>query len=202
MLCPNVPPDFFQSQLGVDPQGIVTFFEEEYGSFLELVEENSEMADDVTEQVSSALDTVSNTIESTQEYLWVMPLMIACSMILTTLSVTGVLVVMYMEDKTDVGALETWARLRRLERFLAWVVLPLTLLWTLAAWTLVVVFSIGTVVSADVCIANGTPDATVQYVLQGLQLDRSSTTFEVITAYTGVSSRKKVNVAVRTFSDN
>lgn len=171
-LCPKVPPSQFENTLGVDPQDIIFFLEREIDDFMELAREKVGMVEKATVQVSDIMVNVDDPIRSVQEYSWAIPMVVDCIVVLTAMSIAGVLVATY---NGDTG--------RIFEPFLAWIGLPLMIFWTLIGWALVIGFCFGSIATSDVCIAQGTPDATLLTILnsQGLH---NGTVFEFISAYT------------------
>jgi hypothetical protein len=178
-LCPDVAPEYFGNELGVDPRDAVLFLDREYDNFLDFARENMVMVQEVASQARGVLGYVDDSIQTTEDRLWALPFLIAFIIVLTVISTSGVFVAMCREP------LDSEPTTSFIERFLAWGILPAMIIWTLLGWTLVICFCFGTVIASDVCVSGGGPDATIQTILEVQRID--PTTTELITAYTGVS---------------
>jgi ABC-type nickel/cobalt efflux system permease component RcnA len=190
VLCPNVPPSEFITELGVNPQDVVLFLTQEYESFLGPVRDNMDSVEDVASEMYEALADAQTAVAETEERLWVFLVLVISTMGLALISILGVGVAMHLSTSPEHGVRSSsWT-----EGILAWIILPLLVLSTVLGWALVVSLCFGTVLTTDVCMAgrSETPDATIEAILRASQLDPHGTTFGLITAYTGVSQRENV----------
>lgn len=192
-LCPDVPPEFFKPQLGVDPRDVVSFLDREYNPFIVYAQENMGALQEVTVQFRGILGDIDNVTQESEDRLWVLPMLIMCITIFTVFSAIGTLVAIYRE--AIAGSKPTPC-----DKFLSWFILPAMIMWTILAWTLVICFCFGTVLTSDVCVSSGGPDVMIQNILEAHHVDPDTTTFSLIAAYTGVSLRCGVCVFLVTLN--
>jgi hypothetical protein len=179
-LCPDIPPDELQDQLGVDPQEIARFIKDDYEMFAQAVKDNITVVENVLVDVDRGLVNVQGGVDVLEENIWWLLFVVISNLLLTMLFAAAV-VLAWTERLTP-----------RMEKGLLWIGLPMFVVFTITCWALVIATCFGTVFTSDICTAGpapGSPDYTMKAILQERNVDPNSTTFELVTAYTGVSTR-------------
>jgi hypothetical protein len=179
-LCPDIPPEELQDQLGVDPQEIARFLKDDFDMFAQFVKDNITAVEKVLVEVDRGLVNVQGGVDALEENIWWLPFVVISTLLLTMLFAAAV-VLAWTEQLTP-----------RMEKGLLWIGLPMFVVFTITCWTLVIATCFGTVVTSDICTAGpapGSPDYTMKAILQESNVNPNSTTFELVAAYTGVSTR-------------
>jgi hypothetical protein len=179
-LCPDIPPEELKDQLGVDPQEIARFLKDDFDMFAQFAKDNITAVENVLVDVDRGLVNVQWGVDALEENIWWLPFVVISTLLLTMLFAVAV-VLAWMKRLTP-----------RMEKGLLWIGLPMFVVFTITCWTLVIATCFGTVVTSDICTAGpapGSPDYTMKAILQESNVNPNSTTFELVTAYTGVSTR-------------
>jgi hypothetical protein len=165
-LCPQFPADAFDAAFGFDPQNVISTVATEYSGYIDTATGLLNDAMGISDSVTDILGGVHVSVQNTVEYLWVVPLLIFFTM-LVTFALGGLMcAVSYKERtvelKTDVPKIENW---------FGWTFLPLQVLVVIVSWGLVIACCFGTVATTDTCLPTlstgvyGTPEDTVLAVL-------------------------------------
>jgi hypothetical protein len=178
-ICPNVPAEIFVQAFGFDPQSVIDTITEEYGNYIVTAIGLLNDAQSISDTISSVLFDLDTSLNDTSEYLWLVPLLICFSM-LVTFALGGLMVaVSYRESKEK--NIQTEAP--KMETLFGWTFLPLQVLVVLMAWGLVIATCFGTVVTTDSCVpvvvvasnpqqtVVGTPEDTILAVLETYTAD-------------------------------
>jgi hypothetical protein len=174
-ICPNLSPLVIGERLGVDPMAVMDSVIGEYNLIKVEIRANIEGAVSVLKSIDSVLEGVETGIESVDNMLWVLPTILATSIVVTIMALLGVVVAWR-------GGISSG---ERLDTSMSYFVLPLLIIITTIGWILVLCTCFGTVLIFDFCTAGpypGTPDTTIATILTSLDLD--SSTFQLVNAYT------------------
>jgi hypothetical protein len=178
VLCPNIDPNEFEALIGIDLNELVSSITSEYDSMTSTSEENIKFVRDLLHRLEEGLVSFENSVTETEEWLWMIPAILFTVSVLTALATLGVLLA--WRGKSG----------KKVQNTMSYFVLPLMMAATIACWSIVIFSSLGTMVGSDVCTAStseGSPDETIQQILDVLNLDSNSTAFKAATAYTNVS---------------
>jgi len=176
ILCPAISTENLQQQLGVDPKDVVNFLENDYAGIQQSARENIMSFKNTLGNLEDSLDNVDSILNSIKNILWVLPFWVTFNLVWTGIALAGL--VSMWTGRSD----------RRVQKVMDIGVLPLLIIWIILGWLLCIVFSLGTVVSTDVCTAGpdpGSPDYLVGQILASQNFDPSDPTYKLITAYTG-----------------
>lgn len=177
-ICPDVNATEFTERIGIDLNELISSIANEYDSMTEISQKDIEFVRALLFDLEEGLIAFENSVEETNNLLWMIPAVLFSVSILTAVAMLGVLLV--WRGKSG----------QKIQNFMSYVVLPLLMATALACWIILIFASLGTMLGSDVCTSstsNGSPDETVQQILDVLNLDRNSTAFKVASAYTNVS---------------
>jgi hypothetical protein len=178
-LCPEIPPEELQDKLGVDPQQVVRFLKDDFDTFAKFAMDNITAVEDVLINVDRGLVDAQSGVDTLEENIWWLPFVVVATLLLTMLFAVAV-VLAWTERVTP-----------HMEKGLLWIGLPMFIVLTITCWAMVIATCFGTVVTSDICTAGpapGSPEYTMQAILQEQDINLNSTTFKLVTAYTGVST--------------
>ncbi|KAG7375000.1 hypothetical protein IV203_014095 [Nitzschia inconspicua] len=179
-LCPNFSVDNFATAFGFDPQSVIDTIATEYSSHINGAVDLINDAQAISDTVDRILSDVDTSLQSTEDYLWIVPLLICFSMLVTFALVGLMCAVAYKEYTTHGG--NSTEKAPRIENLFGWTFLPLQIIVVIVAWGLVIAFCFGTSVTTDTCIPTiattptdpaivGTPEQTVLAVLSTYTAD-------------------------------
>jgi hypothetical protein len=191
-LCPGMPPDDLAQELGVDPRDVVLLLERGYAEFTESSGSAMAKVDDSTTRIDALLRDVEAGIQEVQDRMWILPLLVLCTTILTVVSLLAVFWVMIQESFPSTHNASSQISF---EHIMAWAILPLFVFLTFALWILASAFSIGAVVVTDICLPS--PDASIHSILLSQGMDMESFLGKSISSYTSVSP--VVRILVKSF---
>jgi hypothetical protein len=176
--CPGIDNNEFEARIGIDLNELINSITKDYDSMMGTSQENIDFVHGLLQSLEEGLVSFENFVAGTEDLLWMIPAVLFAVSIFTALAVLGVLLA--WREKSG----------KKVQNTMAYVVLPLLMAATIACWFIVIFSSLGTMVGSDVCTAStskGSPDETIQQILDILNLDRNSTAFKVAQAYTNVS---------------
>jgi len=155
-LCPSFPQDQFAQTFGFQPQAVIDTVSKEYAGHMSSAWDALTTAQNVMDYFNNVLADVDVALQTTNDYLWVLPLLIFFSMLVTFCFGGLLLAVSYKERtvvelKTDPPKIENW---------FGWTVLPIQIIVVLVAWILVICFCFGLIVTTDTCIPIITPSSS------------------------------------------
>ncbi|KAG7348815.1 hypothetical protein IV203_011412 [Nitzschia inconspicua] len=179
-LCPNFSVDNFATVFGFDPQSVIDTIATEYSSHINGAVDLINDAQAISDTVDRILSDVDTSLQNTEDYLWIVPLLICFSMLVTFALVGLMCAVTYKEYTTHGG--NSTEKAPRIENLFGWTFLPLQVIVVIVAWGLVIAFCFGTSVTTDTCIPTmattptdpaivGTPEQTVLAVLSTYTAD-------------------------------
>jgi hypothetical protein len=188
-LCPGMPPYDLAQELGVDPRDVVLLLERGYAEFTESSGNAMAQVDDSTTKIDALIRNVETGIQEAQDRMWIFPLLVLCTTILTVVSLLAVFWVMIQESFPS-----THHALSQIsfEHIMAWAILPLLVFLTFALWILTSAFSIGAVVVTDICLPS--PDDSIHSILLSQGMDVESFLGKAISSYTSVSPVVRIHV--------
>jgi hypothetical protein len=175
-LCPDVSAETFNALFGFDPQSVIDTIKDEYASQINAAIALLNDAQAISDTVASMLGDMDTSLSNTKDNLWVIPLLIFFSM-LVTFALGGLMcAVAYKEHKNDNDDIPTTESPPALENIFGWTFLPLQIIVVLVSWGLVIACCFGTLVTTDSCMPTillsdgssaviGTPEDTVVAVL-------------------------------------
>lgn len=174
VICPNFPVADFQAQFGFNPNTLINTVSAEYQNYIPTIVDLLNTAKETGASVTSVLADINSAVSTTNEYLWIIPLIICVTMLIIFSQLALMAAVSYKEYKFK-GAKTT---VPKVENCYGWTVLPLQIFVTLLSWILVIAFCFGIIVTTDSCMpsfstivseptmgARGTPEDTVLAVL-------------------------------------
>mmetsp|Transcript_78033 Transcript_78033/g.117412 ORF Transcript_78033/g.117412 Transcript_78033/m.117412 type:complete len:618 (-) Transcript_78033:134-1987(-) len=186
-LCPAVPPEFFSSEIGVNPVDVVAFLEQEFETFLTTTALYVDEIQELTWQIENGLTEAGALVQENADRLWVLYVWVVSTIALTVLMMAGVVVAMREDARRfpnpeDLFQDDTWS-----EFILSWLVLPMLIVFTIIGWGLLIASSMSTAVASDVCTAGnpGSPEVTIRRALDNWEFTPiSENTYNTIVAYT------------------
>jgi hypothetical protein len=191
-LCPNFDAENFAVTFGFDPQSVMDAIFEEYSKHITTALTLLKEAQAISNTVAALLGDVDTSLQKTQDHLWVIPLMICCSMFVT-FALSGLMIAVSYKEHTHKD-IQAQTPPPSIENWFGWTLLPLQLLVVLVSWGLVVSFCFGTLLSSDSCIPSsvstdgtivgvGTPEDTVVAVLNSYTQGLDESLFERLETY-------------------
>jgi hypothetical protein len=165
-LCPSFPAEQFLATFGFNPQSVISTVSEEYASYIETATTLLNEAQDLTDTVNGILGDLNVYVDKTEEYLWIVPLLIFFSM-LVTFALGGLMCAVSYKERT----IELKTEVPKIENWFGYTFLPLQIMVVIVSWGLVIACCFGTVVTTDTCVPTlstgvyGTPEDTVLAVL-------------------------------------
>jgi hypothetical protein len=168
-LCPGITIESFEAQFGFNPQAMINTISTEYRTYVPSIIDALRTAKESGDSVSSMLMDINEAINSVNEYLWIIPLIICITMLIIFSQLALMLAVVYREQKFK----DIQTTVPKVESCYAWTVLPLQTIVVVLSWLLVIGFCFGIVVTTDTCIPSfsstetganrgrGTPDDVV-----------------------------------------
>jgi hypothetical protein len=189
-LCPDVPPEFFSSEIGVNPVDVVAFLEQEFETFLDSTAFYMDEIQELTWQIKNGLTEAGAVVQENADKLWILFFWVMATIALTVLAMIGVTVATRKDaqrypNHDNMFQDDTWS-----EFILSWLVLPTLVVFTIIGWCLLIATSMSTVVATDVCTAGnpGSPEATIRQALDVWEFSQiDENTYNTIVAYTEVS---------------
>lgn len=168
-VCPNY---VNADDLGVNLNELTVILREEFETLETVGAVNMTEINRTLATVQNGLDRAQAAIDTSDEKMWVFPL------ILLIIFITGTAML--------VGAVLAWTgkSSSSFEKKMAYGVLPIVIIMAVVCWLLALGAAIASLVTSDACVD---PQATVQAILQEYNVDMNSTTAQLITAYTNVS---------------
>jgi hypothetical protein len=156
VVCPLVNSTDFQSIIGVDINDIIET----------IIQQQLNLEDDIAAQLSTKrsfvyeiedqLSTIETYADEFMKYLWILPGLLLTIIGLTMTSIVGVILAWQKKSST------------RFQRGLSYGVFPLLILVAIVSWIVVMIFSLSTMVGADICLSGsskGSPDQTILDIL-------------------------------------
>ncbi len=186
ILCPNFSVQNFEAEFGFNPQTTIQTMSSEYQSYLPTIVDSLNTAKQTGDIVTNILEDIDESVRSTNEYLWIIPLIICITMLIIFSQLALMIAVVYREQKFK--GIRT--NVPKVENCYGWTVLPLQIFVVLLSWLLVVVFCFGIVVTTDSCIPSfggiennrdrGTPDDVVLAVVDQYMVTTNSRGVEAL----------------------
>lgn len=179
VMCPGIPIDNFNTQFGFNPKNTIDTVSKEFQNYLPTVSDLLNTAKTTGSSVTNILKDVNQTVSETNEYLWIIPLIICTTILIIFSQLALMAAVVYKEHKFK--NIKTTAP--KVEDCFGWTVVPLQVIVVLVSWILVLVFCFGITITTDSCIPSfstigssteessalargrGTPEDTVLAVL-------------------------------------
>jgi len=174
VVCPDVDKHDIQTYLGFRLQDLIAVYQEEYG----LVETDFEQAESeartTTDLLGKGIDRLLDIIQTVSRYVWAIPGTLLGMCTLVSIAIFGT-VVSWKQNSN-----------KRLQRFLAYVILPLLLLVTLLSWILLMASGVLSAFLADFCLSGsptGNPFVVIGQILEQHGIDADSRSGEAVSAY-------------------
>lgn len=174
LICPGFSVENFQNQFGFNPQTMIETVSEEYQTYVPTIVNLLNKAKGTGDSVTNMLLDVDEAVRSTNEVLWIIPLIICITMLIIFSQLALMFAVVYREQKFK----DIQTTTPKVENCYAWTVLPLQVFAVVASWVLVIAFCFGMVITTDSCIpsfgaaaasgatdSRGTPDDVVLAVM-------------------------------------
>ena len=171
-LCPGIPPESLKAELGVDLGEVVSFVRGEFGPVTRNARDNTTEVGNALDDIRKRIANIDDSIDSAAGSLWVIPLTAVSVILLTAVFLVGVL------------ATQTRISNPFTEGVLSWIILPIFIWLTLFCWTYAAASMVGSSVSYDFCVSDGSPEHMMQEILLAQNVDSASMTHRLITAYT------------------
>jgi len=156
VVCPLVNSTDFQSIIGVDINDIMET----------IIQQQLNLEDDIAAQLSTKqsfvdgiedqLSVIETYADESMKYLWILPGLLLTIIGLTMTSIVGVILAWQKKSSS------------RFQRMLSYGVFPLLVLVAIICWIVVMIFSLSTMVGADICLSgssNESPDQTILDIL-------------------------------------
>lgn len=148
VLCPNIAVIDFQTQFGFNPNSIIETISTEYQNYIPTIVELLNTAKETGASVANVLQDVNEAVSTTNEYLWIIPLVICVTMLIIFSQLALMIAVIYKERTNKDIATEV----PKIENCYGWTILPLQTIVVLVSWLLVIAFCFGIIVTTDSCM--------------------------------------------------
>jgi len=154
-ICPLFPLETFISSFGFNPNDMIATVKAEYQNYIVQVIGLLTTAKDTSFTVTNVLQDVNQAVASTNDYLWIIPLII-CSTILIIFSQLTLLSAVIYGEVSSKSTNDTTKKTRNMEtpaieNCYGYTILPLQTVVVLFSWILVLLFCFGIVVTTDSC---------------------------------------------------
>jgi hypothetical protein len=158
-ICPSFSLNNFITQFGFNPEEMISTISKEYINYIPTIINLLKTAKDTSTTVTSVLEDVNLAVSTTNEYLWIIPLII-CTTILIIFSQLALLcAVIYGERSSTTtssnnskgGTHGTTSVPPKIENCYGYTVLPLQTIIVLISWLLVILFCFGIIITTDSC---------------------------------------------------
>ena len=148
-ICPSFSLDNFILQFGFNPEEMIQTISKEYLNYIPTVIDLLETAKDTSTTVTSVLQDVNIAVSTTNEYLWIIPLII-CIIILIIFSQLALLCAVIYGERSRTNNNDDSVP-PKIENCYGYFVLPLQTLVVLISWLLVILFCFGIIITTDSC---------------------------------------------------
>jgi len=187
-LCPNFSIQEFQNEFGFNPQTMIETVSTQYRMYVPTIVDSLNTAKETGDSVTGMLMDIDEAVRTTNEYLWIIPLVIGITMLIIFSQLALMFAVVYREEKFK----NIQTTVPKVENCYAWTVLPLQTMVTLLSWLLVIAFCFGMIVTTDSCIPSfgsaelgntndrGTPDDVVLAVVEQYMIASDTGNVEAI----------------------
>mmetsp|Transcript_14641 Transcript_14641/g.30462 ORF Transcript_14641/g.30462 Transcript_14641/m.30462 type:complete len:736 (+) Transcript_14641:161-2368(+) len=178
VICPEFPVESFAAQFGFNPKAIIDTVSKEYQKYLPTIVESLNTAKETGESITNVLADVHKGVSKVNEYLWIIPLIICVTILITFSQLALMAAIVYKEKKfSDIGV-----EVPKVENCFGWTIIPLQLLVVLASWILVIAFCFGIVIATDSCIPSISTMELDTDVSSSISMENA---FELITSSRG-----------------
>jgi len=172
-LCPGFAIEDFQANFGFNPQTTIRTISFEYQTYIPTLRDSLISAKETGDAVTRVLVDINSAVSSTNEYLWIIPLVICVTILIIFSQLALMLAVAFKEQKFK----DIQTTVPQVENCYGWTILPLQTIVVFVSWLLVIAFCFGIIITTDSCIPSissaetgainerGTPEDTVLAVL-------------------------------------
>eukprot|EP00339_Tiarina_fusa_P000642 CAMPEP_0116998862 /NCGR_PEP_ID=MMETSP0472-20121206/1785_1 /TAXON_ID=693140 ORGANISM="Tiarina fusus, Strain LIS" /NCGR_SAMPLE_ID=MMETSP0472 /ASSEMBLY_ACC=CAM_ASM_000603 /LENGTH=923 /DNA_ID=CAMNT_0004698141 /DNA_START=148 /DNA_END=2919 /DNA_ORIENTATION=+ len=174
-ICPLVKKENFESELGINLNDLLDTVSLRFEDVDAYVTEILVVVETVVTRVSDGAIAFEESVDTTEQILWIVPAVLFAVSMLVAIAALGVL----LAWKNKSGA--------RIQAVLSYGVLPLLILVSTACWIITIAAAFGTMTSSDFCTSGsrtGSPDATIQEILATFDNGQNDTVHQFINAYT------------------
>merc|ERR1719491_368470 len=190
-LCPLFPLETFVSSFGFNPNDMIATVQLEYQNYIVQVIGLLTTAKETSFTVTNVLQDVNQAVAATNDYLWIIPLIICSTILIIFSQLTLLSAVLYGEvaskSKHDNTKKTMKMETPAIENCYGYTILPLQTIVVLFSWILVLLFCFGIVVTTDSC----TPSIDNLTVNTGSSM-KNQNDFELFNVST---TREKIDVA-------
>lgn len=176
VLCPElVNASNMNVTLGINLQAVISQFKVNYDAMQGQMSKDIAEVDSVVQTLNSAIDTVNLVFLDTSNYIWIAPAMLLVLCVVTALALFGVCIAWREESSA------------KLQRIMSFGVLPSLIVMSIACWATAICAAITTAMGTDACTngtAGGSPENTIDEVLQAKGISPSSDLYSFVYAYT------------------
>lgn len=176
LLCPElVNASDMNVTLGIDLQAVISQFKVNYDAMQGQMSKDIAEVDSVVQTMSSAIDTVHLVFVDTSNYIWIAPAILLVLCVITALALFGVCIAWREESSV------------KLQRIMSYGVLPSLIVMSIACWATAICAAITTAMGTDACTngtSGGSPESTIEKVLQAKGISPSSDLYSFVYAYT------------------
>mmetsp|Transcript_33971 Transcript_33971/g.36672 ORF Transcript_33971/g.36672 Transcript_33971/m.36672 type:complete len:812 (+) Transcript_33971:118-2553(+) len=151
-LCPLFPLETFVSSFGFNPNDMIATVQSEYQSYIPQVIDLLTTAKETSSTVTNVLQDVNQAVASTNDYLWIIPLIICSTILIIFSQLTLLSAVIYGEiSSKDENKKSLKMETPAIENCYGYTILPLQTIVVLFSWILVILFCFGIIVTTDSC---------------------------------------------------
>jgi len=171
VLCPDYSIQNFQLQFGYNPQNLIQTTSSTYQNYVPTIVDLLNTAKETGDSVTNMLLDIDESVSTTNEYLWIVPLVICITMLIIFSQLALMIAVVYREQKFK----DIRTTVPQVENCYGWTILPLQTFVVFLSWLLVIAFCFGIVITTDSCMPSfggsgdnggrGTPDDVILAVV-------------------------------------
>ena len=148
VICPSFPVDEFALQFGFNPNDIIATMETEYTNYIPTVVNAITTAQSASIAVTQALRDLNEIVATTNDYLWILPVIICTTILIIFSQLALLLAVLYGESGKRGSIMET----PKIENCYGYTIIPLQTVIVALSWLLVILFCFGIIVTFDSCL--------------------------------------------------
>lgn len=177
VVCPNVEASELEERIGMDLSQMVDLLNEDFAQIQAASEEKTSSLRMQIERAQDGLTKFESTLSDGEEWMWIVPVVLFATSILVALAMFGTILAWRGNSGHNV------------QNTMSYVVLPLLMVIVILCWLIALSASLGTMMGSDMCTAgtaSGSPDDTIQQVMEVLKIEPNSTTFQLTQSYTNV----------------
>jgi hypothetical protein len=173
-ICPGITDEELQVTVGVELEDLVDLYMANYTFLSTDVSRNITQVRDFLDYTESVILSAENVLQTTGQYLWVIPTILIASAALTLLALSGVFLAWRRDFNITV------------QHFFSYGMLPLMVLLSLACWVMAIGGAVASAMSADACLSgsqSGSPTDTMEGILAAYDMGSSTPLYQFINAY-------------------